>query len=173
MLLLLLTLMLLCCCCCCWRSCCVVLLTLMLCSVVDAHVVLLLLTLMSLLSLCLSGEPSPTRRRPPCDLPAGLDPVAGDHHRQQVPGEVPLHHAPRWAPFKIKVSCVETQLAAIGLEPRLCVLLCLTGREEVWTTTLSHHQEHFVIVILFYYEQRAFLFRLIEYASIYTIYNYL
>ncbi|KAJ8263622.1 hypothetical protein COCON_G00160790 [Conger conger] len=32
-------------------------------------------------------------RSAPCDIPAGLDAVAGDHHRQQVPREVPVNHA--------------------------------------------------------------------------------
>lgn len=42
-----------------------------------------------------SGEPPPAVRRTLRVLQAWLEPLAGDHHRQQVPGEIPLHHAAR------------------------------------------------------------------------------
>lgn len=43
----------------------------------------------------LSGEPPPTISCAPRVLQARLEPLAGDHHLQQVPGEIPLHHATR------------------------------------------------------------------------------
>lgn len=39
------------------------------------------------------GEPPPPGCRPPRVLQARVDAVAGDHHRQQVQGQIPLHHA--------------------------------------------------------------------------------
>lgn len=42
-----------------------------------------------------SGEPPPTISCTLRVLQAWLEPLAGDHHLQQVPGKIPLHHAAR------------------------------------------------------------------------------
>lgn len=40
-----------------------------------------------------SGEPSSPCSCTSCDFPTGLDLVAGNHNRQQVPWQIPLHYA--------------------------------------------------------------------------------